>query len=281
MSQQLAPLVSGSTPRDRGFLSNITETEAACIRASDPVAAKFLRRYLTRHDFRTGLPRWCLWLVDAVQADLTSSPEISWRVAEVANSRSNSRSNSLAPPWLFDIDHQPRDRYFAIARDVPRALALVAVIEFDPGVIASNQVWVLDDQSLLTAGVISSRLYELWLKMSARTSGDDLIFSAQVSHNTFPLPTLSRSQVNAIESAARRILLARAHHMDSTLDELYARDELPRPLREAHADLDAVMADAFGVEPDASDAAMRKVLSDKHRELTVAEHRITRKRRAA
>lgn len=117
--------------------------------------------------------------------------------------------------------------------------------------------------------------------MSARTSGDDLIISAQVSHNTFPLPELSRSQVDAIEGAARRILLARAHHMDSTIDELYGRDELPRPLRQAHDDLDAEMADAFGVDPDSSDAALRKVLGDKHRALTATERRITRKRCAA
>ncbi|MGB2738841.1 MAG: DNA methyltransferase, partial [Candidatus Nanopelagicales bacterium] len=80
----------GSMPRDGGHLSNISAHEAATIRATDPIAAKYLKKIIGARELIHGDERWCLWLVDAAPSDVASSPVLRDRIGKVRTMRQRS-----------------------------------------------------------------------------------------------------------------------------------------------------------------------------------------------
>lgn len=268
LSDDLGNLTRGVAPQDAGALSNITDKAAARIRATDPVAARYLRPYITSNSLVRGVHRWCLRLTTGDAAAASKSPEIKERVARAARARPKDHP---LPPWALVDERNYSPRFIAVPRRFPGVLEMVPVISFDQGEVAGDQVWVITDNHLLTAGVVSSRLYRVWLAEVSKSSGSDIGVGASSAHNTFPLPKLTESQRERIEEAAERMLLARSFAMDSDFDELYSRARMPKPLRDAHDDIDAVLAEVFGVDVETSDARLRKVLRDAHRKLA-GEH---------
>ena len=65
LASDLPPIDAGSTPIDWGHLT--VETHEYDDVAADPRAAKYLRRYAGGQELINNLPRWCLWLEDAVR----------------------------------------------------------------------------------------------------------------------------------------------------------------------------------------------------------------------
>jgi hypothetical protein len=256
--------VRGVSPQDAGALSNITDKAAARIRATDAVAARFLRPYITSNALVRGVHRWCLRLTSGDAATASKSPEIQERVARAARARPKDHP---LPPWALVDEHNYPPRFIAVPRRFPGVLEMVPVISFDQGEVAGDQVWVITDNHLLTAGVVASRLYRVWLAEVSKSAGPDVGVGANSAHNTFPLPTLTEGQRERIEEAAERMLLARSYAMDHNFDDLYSRATMPKPLRQAHDDIDAVLAEVFEVPPDSSDARLRSTLRDAHKKL--------------
>ena len=265
LSGDLGRLVRGVPPQDAGALSNITDKAAARIRANDAVAARFLRPYITSNTLVRGVHRWCLRLTSGDAATASKSPEIQKRVARAARARPKDHP---LPPWALVDEQKYPPRFIAVPRRFPGVLEMVPVISFDQGEVAGDQVWLITDNHLLTAGVVSSRLYRVWLSEVSKSAGPDVGVGASSAHNTFPLPKLTEGQRERIEEAAERMLLARSYAMDSDFDELYSRSRMPKPLLDAHDDIDAVLAEVFGVDIEAGDARLRKVLRDTHRKLS-------------
>jgi hypothetical protein len=265
LSGDLGRLVRGVPPQDAGALSNITDKSAARIRATDAVAARFLRPYITSNTLVRGVHRWCLRLTSGDAATASKSPEIQERVARAARARPKDHP---LPPWALVDERTYPPRFIAVPRRFPGVLEMVPVISFDQGEVAGDQVWLITDNHLLTAGVVSSRFYRVWLAEVSRSAGPEVGVGAHSAHNTFPLPKLTEGQRGRIEEAAERMLLARSYAMDSDFDELYSRSRMPKPLRDAHDDIDAVLAEVFGVDVEAGDARLRKVLRDTHRKLS-------------
>lgn len=212
-----------------------------------------------------GVHRWCLRLTSGDAATASKSPEIRDRVARAARARPK---DHLLPPWALVDERNYSPRFIAVPCRFPGVLEMVPVIAFDQGEVAGDQVWVITNNHLLTAGVVSSRFYRVWLSEVSKSSGPDLSVNANSTHNTFPLPTLTESQRERIEEAAERMLLARSYAMDSDFDELYSRTKMPKPLRAAHDDIDAVLAEVFGVEVETGNAGLRKVLRAAHQKLS-------------
>lgn len=226
------------------------------------VAAKYLRRYVTAVNLVSGEERWCLWLKGASREDLRKSPEIKRRLAEVGHSR---RVETERPPWRFGEDTQPRGYFLVFPRLLPRNFSRVSLFTIDTSTVVNDQVWIINDGSMVTAGVVSSHIYRVWVDMTASVDGETLRIGSSTTHNTFPCPDIDASQKSRIEEAARQVLLARSYAIETTLDDLYVEGNMPKPLRAAHDELDAVMADVFGIDVDASDAEIRDVLSQLYR----------------
>ena len=93
----------GSKPTDGGFL--IIEPEDYDAIMADPIAAKYVRPFVGARELIHGLPRWCLWLVDASPREIQDSQVLSERVDAVRQFRLTSKkgsTRSLAQtPQLF------------------------------------------------------------------------------------------------------------------------------------------------------------------------------------
>jgi hypothetical protein len=74
----------------------------------------------------------------------------------------------------------------------------------------------------------------------------DYRYSKDIVYNNFPWPeSPSDKQIKAIESAAQKVLDARAEFPDSSLADLYDPLAMPPALVKAHADLDRAVDAAY------------------------------------
>jgi hypothetical protein len=111
LSVVLPKMSFGSMPRDNGHISKISFAEAEEIRASDPIAAKFLRPLIGAEEMINGGDRYCLWLENASPTELNSSPNLKQRVKAVQEMRLGSAASSTRAaaktPHLFVQRAQP------------------------------------------------------------------------------------------------------------------------------------------------------------------------------
>jgi hypothetical protein len=176
------PLTYGNKPTDGGFLSKISPDEARHIQESDPVAARYLRPLVGTDELLYGLERWCLWLVDASPSDLRSSSVLSSRVEAVAKFRTDSTKaktrEDASRPWEFQEVRQPRSRFIAVPLHSGERRRYLPCEYYDPNVIVNNAVSIINDDSLETFGIISSRVFRIWADavsggLESRGTGQD------------------------------------------------------------------------------------------------------------
>ena len=141
LSSQLPLTYFGSKPVDGGNL--IVEVEDYPAVAADPVAARYLRPFIGAKQLIHNLERWCLWLEDASEEEIASSPVLSARVAAVADIRMSSSKQATrklaAIPHLFGERHQPLEPYVGIPAVVSEHRPYYIAKNFSAETIASNR----------------------------------------------------------------------------------------------------------------------------------------------
>jgi hypothetical protein len=262
---------NGSKPTDAGFLSDISAIEAAEIRRSDPVAAKYLRKLLGAQELIQGRERFCLWLVEAPPEDLRSSPVLRERLAAVKAMREASTDKQTqkdaATPYLFQKIRQPKSAYIAVPRITSEAREYVPMTILTEDVILNDKVSYVANGELWLFGVLMSRVFNVWNKaISGRTRNDTLI-SNTVTYNNFPWPENPKNK-DAIEVAAQSVLEVRQKYPTSSLADLYDPHSMPKDLVNAHHALDRLVQTAYGLKSDASEADILSNLFARYAELT-------------
>lgn len=253
---QLIPVVYGNKPTDnKGKLSKIVADEYVTVN-SDPIAAKYLRRLVGAEELLDGKQRWCLWLVDAPQAHLTDSAVIRDRVEAVrqfrlASSKAATRKKA-ATPHLFDEIRQPTTSYLAIPRHVSELRRFFPSGYCNSDVICSDANFMAPDPTGFLLGVLSSSMFITWQKAIGGRIKSDIRFSNTFSYNTFPLPTLTGEQRDAIAAAGQAIVVARAIYPDKTLAQLYDPAAMPAELLAAHETVDELVDPLFGLAASAT-----------------------------
>lgn len=249
--------------------------------AADPVAARFLRPFSMGQEFVNAKERWCLWLEDATQEEIASSPELSARVQDVADARSSSSrpaTRKLAStPHLFGENHQPSTEYLGIPVVVSAGRPFYTVAFLSPTLIAGNKIYTARPDMFLF-GVLSSSMFITWQRAVGGQMKSDLSFSKEVVWNNLPLPEVSEEQRRKVIAAGRKVLAAREAIEERagepvSLAEMYASLATMDPaLRAAHDELDSAVDVAFGATRRcASDAKRLEILFERYQELTAAE----------
>jgi len=271
--QPTTPIMdNGSKPVDDGFLSNISPEDAAEIRATDPIAASYLRPILGARELIHGEERWCLWLLDAPLDHLRDSPVLRERVAAVRAFRLASTKKQTIQDadraTEFQQIRQPTTPYLAIPRITSENRDYVPIARMSADVILNDKVSYVADGDLTTFGILSSRPFNVWNKaVSGRTRNDTLI-SNTITYNNFPFPDLSPDQRDAIETSADHILSARQAFPANSLADLYDPALMPEPLRRAHRNNDRVVLGTLGLPADATDDEILAVLFERYEALS-------------
>ncbi|CAB4774352.1 MAG: N-6 DNA methylase [Actinobacteria bacterium] len=264
LNPDVSPMLKGSGPTDGGFLSDINAEEAAEIRKTDPIAAKYLRRFVGARELIHDVERWCLWLAEAEPADVRASKEITARLESVKQMRLASKkaaTRDLArTPHLFEHNVQPSTTYIAVPRHSSEDREYVPMAYFDNSVVASDALSIIPDAPLWVFAVLQSRPFNVWNKTVSGRIKSDTRISNTITYNTFPFPELNSDLRNKLTESVNAVLNAREKYKDSSLADLYESTSMPAELSKAHMNLDSDVLAAYGLKSDSSDADILETL---------------------
>lgn len=259
------PLVwYGSMPADGGNLVFKT-TEGKRGFDKDPVAAKYLRRFVGTTELLYGKERWCLWLEDLTQADLKASKRLQETIEACRQWRSEQVETGDAYklqhiPHLFRPSKRvPREPYLCIPRHVTENRRYWTAARLEPEVICGDSAFLAPDEDGILFALISSSMFIAWLRAIGGKIKSDLRFAKTLVWNTFPAPVLDEATRSRIIAAGQKVLDARAERPEQSLSELYDPYLMGAntSLQKAHNALDAEVDKAFG--------APRRLQTDKQR----------------
>lgn len=248
LSSALSPAARGSEPTDGGYL--IVEPEQYPIVAADPVASKYLRRFVMGRELINNAPRWCLWLDGVDEVDIGRSEILTERVSNVRAMRQRSKKvatqKRAATPHLFGEDNQPQDRYLGIPRVFSEGRKWATCAWLDCDVIAGDKVYTCDDPNGFAFSIISSSMFITWQKTVGGRLKSDPSFSNTIVWNNLPLPNVAESLKLDIIEAGKGVLAAREAHPTWSLARHYNPFAMEPRLIRAHEELDALVDLAFG-----------------------------------
>ena len=240
----------------------------------DPVAAKYVRKYMEADELINNKPKWCLWLVDSTPEERRKSKFLKQRIESVRIFRSSSRrtstKNAASRAWEFASIHQPDCNYLAIPRHFSENRDYFTAGYESPDVIASDALFTVEDTDGFAFSVIESSMFMAWQGLAGGRIGEGYRFSNTLVWNTFPLPSITKDQKDRIIEAGAKVLEARdaPKNRRSSLADLYDPANMPSDLRKAHEALDKAVDSVFSDEPLRSEEERRKALLEAYEEMT-------------
>lgn len=250
-------MMYGNKPTDNGhFLFSDQEVEVFL--RDEPDAQKYIRPFLSAHEYLHGEKRWVLWLVDAKPTDLKALPHVMARVRAVDEFRKASCADSTRNypyPTLFRQVTQPKNDFVLIPGHTSERRKYIPFGFFDKSWIVGNSCFALPNAKLFHFGVLSSVMHNAWVRYTCGRLKSDYRYSKDIVYNNFPWPDQpSDKQVKAIEDAAQSVLDARAQFPKSSLADIYDPLTMPPALTQAHQALDRAVDAAYGKKKFSSDA---------------------------
>ena len=247
----------GNKPTDGGHLI-IEEQDRKEFLQTNPEAKKFIRPLLCAEEYLHSIPRWCLWLVDALPSDIRSISGIKKRVEAVRDFRLASKKGPTrtmaSQPTLFAEIRQPKARFMVIPQHTSQLRRYVPFGYFSPNHIVHNSCSAIPDATLYHFGVLSSEMHMAWVRTVCGRIKSDYRYSTNLVYNNYPWPEKATDkQRAAVEAAAQAVLDARAQYPTSMLADLYDPLTMPAPLLKAHQQLDRAVDRCYRPEPFPSD----------------------------
>jgi len=248
ISKALGSVNRGSEPTDGGNL--IVERADYETVLADPIAAKYLRKFVMGNELIKNLDRWCLWLVDAEPSEIAKSQVLKTRIAAVKKMREESKKEATRKianrPHLFGENHQPNSKYLAIPRVWSENRLYATCGYLEPTVIAGDKVYTAEDPDGFAFAIISSSMFITWQKAIGGRLEMRLSFSNTVVWNNLPLPQVTEELRGQIIEAGQGVLAARAKFPARSLADLYNPLAMDSALLKAHSNLDRFVDKAFG-----------------------------------
>ena len=110
----------------------------------------------------------------------------------------------------------------------------------------------------------------MWVQnVSSRLESRYQISSTSV-YNTFPFPILSGAQCSELTNLAEEILSIRNKYREINLGDLYDPVLMPLDLQKIHSKMDSAVLKIFGIEKDATDMYILRVLFQLYSQLSEA-----------
>lgn len=266
LSSDLTATEYGSKPTDDGHL--IVEADDYAEVMADPIAAKYVHRYVGAKELLHDLPRWCLWLDGMDPADLNRSRILKERVEAVRDFRTASKAASTREypyPHLFrQLAKQDTD-YVCIPRHVSENRKYFTVARFEPDVIASDATFTISDPDGFQFAIMSSSMFIAWQKAIGGRLESRLRFASTLTWYTFPLPAITPAQREAIAEAGKAVLAARELYPGRSLADHYNPLAMDSNLVKAHNVLDRLIDKLFTRSALPDEAARQNVLFETYR----------------
>jgi hypothetical protein len=268
----VSKIVYGNKPTDGGsFL--FTDDEKNEFIKNEPNSIKFIKPFISAHEYFNGKKRWCLWLKDANPNELKQLPHVMARIEGVRNSRLKSTklaTQKLANyPTNFEYVSQPETDYVLIPLHSSENRRYVPFGFFTKNDIVANSCSLIPNATLYEFGIISSLMHLVWLKNTCGRIKSDYRYSGSIVYNNYPWPeNASDKQIKAIETAAQKVLDARLQFPNSSLADLYDPLTMPPALVKAHNELDKAVDLAYRPQAFTSEAKRMEFLFELYEKYT-------------
>jgi len=249
-------MITGTKPIDGGNYI-FTEEQKLEFLGSEPGAAAYLRPFVGGYEFINGDPRWLLVLGDASPAALKAMPAVTERiraVRELREASSSAPTRAIArSPTTFHTTFLPERPFLAMAQVSSDRREYLPIGWIMPPTVPSDKIRLIADAEKWHFAVLTSKVHMAWAKAVSGRLKSDIQYSANLTYNAFPWPTLTDSNKAKLDSLAQAVLDARAAHPDATLADLYDPDVMPADLRKAHRALDLAVDRLYRKAPFESD----------------------------
>ena len=242
-------MTKGSSPVDGGNLIIEAEDYDTFIH-NEPLAAKYIHRFVGAREFLHDLPRYCLWLEGASPKELANLPLVKDRIAKVrdfrlASTKAATRKFADMPTRFMEM-RQPEGNYIIVPRVSSENRRYIPMGFMNKDVICSDSNIMIPEITIYHFGVLESNVHMAWMRIVCGRLKSDYRYSNTIVYNNFPWPNPSDEQKAKIEQTAQAILDARALYPDSSLADLYDELTMPVELRRAHQNNDRAVMQAYG-----------------------------------
>lgn len=274
LSAAFPPMVFGNMPLDGGGLI-LTPQERNTLLEVVPEATKFVRPLIGSHEFLSGSTRWCLWVKADQVAEAASFPAIEARFKRTEEFRASSNDAGTRGKAKLSYRFREQREPNAIAVMIPRHSSENRVYLpmglFDPGTVIADSANVIYDPEPWVFTMLTSRMHLTWIRAVAGQLETRIRYSNTIVYNNFPVPPISDSVKEKLVSAGLRVLDVREYHCEMTPGDLYDPEQMPNDLREAHAEVDALVDSIYSKRGYETDEQRLSDLFAMYEEMTNAE----------
>lgn len=250
------PMVFGSKPTDGGFLI-LEPDERNQLLDEEPSAGRFIKRYVGAADYIGDIERYCLWIRDSDVSEACRIPGIARRLERVAAFRAESKAQSTvdfaARPHRFkQVAYKPTDSII-VPSVSSESRPYIPMGYLDKDTVISNAAFAVYDAEPWVFALLTSQMHMAWARAVGGRMKTDYRYSNTIVYNNFPVSTLSDAIKEKLTIAALGILDVREYHCESTLAALYDPEKMPDDLRDAHAEVDALVDSIYSKKPYETD----------------------------
>ena len=266
----------GNQPTDGGYLL-LSDVEYKELIELEPLAEKYIKRYMMGYEFLNDVIRWCLWFdgCDPIELnkDLKKMPLVQGRIENVKSSRLSSTKvatiKKAETPHLFDERRHTNSPYIGLPTVSSENRRYIPIGFLDKNIIAGNKIYIIANATTYHFGILSSGMHNAFMRLTAGRLESRYNYSNTIVYNNFPYPFDANDEDNktvkakdTVEIAAQAVLDARKHYQDDSEDaptlaklyNTYMIDPYPE-LTKAHNALDKVVDKAYGYKGKGDDAS--------------------------
>ncbi len=271
-----------ATPMDRG--NSAIDGGGLLLEADDahnmikafPNSEAFIRNYLGSEELINGKLRYCLWLNNDELDSATAIPAIQSRLSSVVKMRTESskaQTNAIAhiPHRFGEIRHRESKSTIVVPRVSSENRDYLPVGLVEGGTIIGDRNFALYDAPLWNMALIASRLHWVWIGTVCVRMRTDFSYSNTLGWNTFPVPNLTKNQMEALVHCAEDILLAREAHFPATIADLYDPKKMPENLAATHAKNDETLERIYIGRKFRNDTERLEHLFERYTKMTAAK----------
>jgi len=268
-------MIWGNKPVDGGSLI-IEANEYDDFITREPLALKYIKRFVGAEEYINKINRYCLWLVEANPSDLRKMPLVMARVERCKQMRLTSSKaatrKSAETPTLFQEIRQPDTDFIVIPSISSERRQYIPIGFMDKNTIVSNLVHMVPGATLYHFGILTSSVHMAWVRAVCGRLEMRYRYSKDIVYNNFPWPDATGEQQESIAELAQGILDARAAYPDSSLADLYDPLTMPPNLLKAHKELDKAVMKLYGFSAkDTTETEIVAELMERYRGLAEGE----------
>ena len=248
LNKKFPKMTKGSQPTDGGGLV-LDESEYREFVKRHLSDIDLIRPYMGSFELINNKARYCLWLKDVDPHRYSGNKYILSRLEAVVESRLKSKTLSVREfakyPYLFTQIRQPMKDYLAVPAMSSSNRKYIPIGFLDQNIIASNQLYIIESDSLELFAILTSNVHMGWMKTICGRLKSDYRYAPFI-YNNFPFPNLNNELKQKLVETGTGILEARNKFLNSSLADLYNELTMPPELRKAHQENDKAVMEAYG-----------------------------------